>query len=230
MVVHPLTAAVFATQRDAAGNLIYNTASSGGVPSLFGIPTVVSARGPKTTSAMGSVSSTGTAPPVMTITGVPLDAFKQLVVQCRLGGAHETATIRFSTDGGVTWSADIVTAGVGVAKALIDTAVDSLVGVNGKTGLSVAFAAGTFSTNNVWNAYTNFTTETQVYLPGAGVFWYNRDALAMKSDEDILDDSTIGAMHLYGVAHTYRRRAMGHTPGVVRIRHKVRGYRGVAPS
>ena len=50
----------------------------------------------------------------------------------------------------------------------------------------------------------------------------------MQSDRDILDDTDIGAMHLYGVAHTYRRRQAGHTPGVVRLRHKVRGFRGVA--
>jgi len=228
VVAHPLTLAGLATQRDAAGNLQLTNAADGGVTRLFGIPVIGSGRTPKTTSAMGAVTSTGANPPVMTITGVPLDAFKRLVVECQVGGAHETATIRFSTDGGVTWSADLVTAGVDEALALTDTANDSLVGVNGATGLSVAFAAGAFNADNVWTAYTDFVTETQVYLPGAGAFWYNRAALAMKADEDILDDSTIGAMHLYGVAHTYRRRQSGHTPGVVRIRHKVKGYRGVA--
>jgi hypothetical protein len=178
---------------------------------------------------MGAVTGTGTAPVVMTITGTPLDAFKRLLVRCTLTGAYETATIQFSTDGGLHWSASLVTPAATVAMALTDTATDSLVGVNGATGLSVAFAAGgAFTDDNVWSSYTSFVTETQVYLPGAGAFWYNRAALGMKSDEDILDDSTIGAMHLYGVAHTYRRRQAGHTPGVVRIRHKVRGYRGVA--
>jgi hypothetical protein len=228
IVAHPLTLAGLATQRDAAGNLQLTNAADGGVTRLFGIPVIGSGRTPKTTSTMGAVTSTGTNPPVMSITGVPLDAFKRLVVECQVGGAHETATIRFSTDGGVTWSANLTTAGVGEALALTDTANDSLVGVNGATGLSVAFAAGAFNADNVWSAYTDFVTETQVYLPGAGAFWYNRAALAMKADEDILDDSTIGAMHLYGVAHTYRRRQAGHTPGVVRIRHRVKGYRGVA--
>lgn len=228
LVAHPLTLAGLATQRDAAGNLQLTNAADGGVTRLFGIPVIGSGRTPKTTSAMGAVTSEGTNPPVMSITGVPLDAFKRLVVECQVGGAHETATIRFSTDGGVTWSANLLTAGVGEALALTDTANDSLVGVNGATGLSVAFAAGAFNADNSWSAYTDFATETQVFLPGAGAFWYNRAALAMKADEDILDDSTIGAMHLYGVAHTYRRRQSGHTPGVVRIRHKVKGYRGVA--
>lgn len=230
IVAHPLTLAGLATQRDAAGNLQLTNAAEGGVPRLFGIPLIGSARTPKTSSAMGSVTEAGTTPPDMTITGTPLDAFKKLVVECQVGGAHETATIRFSTDGGVTWSADLTTAAQDVALALTDTATDSLVGVDGATGLSVAFGAGTFNADNSWYAYTNFVTETQVYLPGAGAFWYNRNALMLETDKDILDDTTISAMHLYGVAHTYRRRAEGHTPGVVRIKHKVRGYRGVAPS
>lgn len=230
VVAHPLTLAGLATQRDAAGNLQLTNAADGGVTRLFGIPVIGSGRTPKTSSAMGAVTSVGTNPPPMVITGTPLDAFKQLVVECQDAGVAETATIRFSTDGGVTWSANLVTAASTVPLPLIDPANDSLVGVNGRTGLSVAFdnSAFNFSADNVWSAYTDFVTETQVYLPGAGAFWYNRAALAMKADEDILDDSTIGAMHLYGVAHTYRRRQAGHTPGVVRIRHRVKGYRGVA--
>lgn len=228
LVCHPLTLAGLATQRDSAGNLQLTSPQDGGVQRLFGIPVVPSARTPKTTSTMGTVSSAGTTPPVLTLGGTPLDAFPKLVIECRLLGAHETATIRFSTDGGRHWSEDLVTPAATVAKALTDTAPDSLVGVNGATGLTVTFAAGTFAVDNVWTAYTDFTTETQVYLPGAGAFWYNRNALVMQSDKDILDDSSIGAMHLYGVAHTYRRRQAGHTPGVVRIRHKVRGFRGVA--
>jgi len=229
VAIHPLTAAGLATQKDSAGNFLLTNPQDGTVPRLFGIPLVISGRTPKTTSAMGAVTSVGTTPVVMTITGTPLDAFKCLKVKCTLGGAYETATIQFSTDGGLHWSADIVTPAATVAKALTDTAVDSLVGVNGATGLSVAFAAaGAFTADNIWTAYTSFVTESQVYLPGAGAFWYNRSALVMQSDKDILDDTNIGAMHLYGVAHTYRRRQAGHTAGVVRIRHKVRGFRGVA--
>lgn len=231
LVAHPLTLAGLATQRDAAGNLQLTNAADGGISRLFGIPVIGSGRTPKTSSAMGAVTGTGTSTvPTMSITGTPLDAFKKLTVECQVGGAYQTATIRFSTDGGNTWSANLTTPADGVALALTDTATDSLVGVNGATGLSVAWTGGTFNADQAWVSYTSFVTETQVYLPGAGAFWYNRAALGMKTDEDILDDSSIGAMHLYGVAHTYRRRQAGHTPGVVRIRHKVRGYRGVAPS
>jgi hypothetical protein len=231
IAAHPLTLAGLATQRDANGNFLYAKANDGtGFDRLFGIPVVGSSRTPKTGTVMGSVVSTGTSPPVMTITGTPLEAFTKLVVECVVGGAHETATIRFSTNGGLTWSANLTTAAVDTALALTDTAVDSLVGVNGKTGLSVAFAAGTFNADNDWTAYTNFTTETQVFLPNAGVFWYNRAAMQLQTDKDIIKDASILAMHLYGVAHTYRRRQGGHTPGVVRIKHKVRGFRGVAAS
>jgi len=42
----------------------------------------------------------------------------------------------------------------GVPVALIDPAVDSPVGDNGQTGLTVAFAEGTFNTDNLWTAKT----------------------------------------------------------------------------
>ena len=227
MAAHPLTLAGLATLKDSAGNYLLTSPQNGSVQRLFNIPVIGSPRTPKTGSVMGAVTPSGTAPPTATLTGTPLDAFKQLVLKCVLAGDHETATFRFSTNGGMTWSADIVTPAVGTPLELRDTATDSLVGVNGETGISVTFAAGTFSADNEWRSVPNFTVETQVYLPGAGAFWYNRDALELLTDKDILAHTEIAALHLYGVAHCYRRRLGGHTPGVLRIRHKVKGYRGV---
>ena len=221
---HPLALAGLATQRDSTGNLILTTAQEGRVPRLYGMPLVKSARMPKTGSVMGTVTGTGTTPPAVTLSGTPLDAFKKVVLDLQLGGARGVATFRFSTDGGNTWSADFTTA---ASVELTDTAIDSLVGKNGATGLTANFADATYNADNVYTSIVNFVVETHIYMKGAGVFWYNRDALGMKSDEDILDDSFIAAMHLYGVPHIYRRRHRGTKPGVLRIRHKVRGYRGV---
>lgn len=193
--------------------------------SFAGIPLTVSDSTSLDGSSMATPSSAGTSPPVLTITGTPTGPW-DLRIECQLGGAHATATYRFSVDGGNTWSADIVTLGAGVAQALTDTAVDSLVGNNGATGLSVAFAAGTFNADNAWSSKANLCVNTLILQADAATFWYNADRLGAKTDVDILEDTDIFAMHLYYVAHRYRRRRMGTRPGVIKLTHNVREFVG----
>jgi hypothetical protein len=193
--------------------------------SFAGIPLTVSDSTSLSGSTMSTPSSAGTSPPVLTITGTPTGPW-DLRIECQLGGAHATATYRFSVDGGNTWSADIVTLGAGVAQALTDTAVDSLVGNNGTTGLSVAFAAGTFNADNAWSSKANLCVNTLLLQADAATFWYNADRLGAKTDVDILEDTDIFAMHLYYVAHMYRRRRMGTRPGVIKLTHNVREFVG----
>jgi hypothetical protein len=174
---------------------------------------------------MGAVTGAGTTPPVATLTGTPLGPWN-LVIDCILGGAHQTATYRFSTDGGNTWSATITTLAAAAAQPLVDTAVDSLVGKNGATGLSVAFAAGTFNADNTWTATANLAAKSLICQRGAGAFWYNAQAVAPQRDRDILKDSDLLASHLYHAAILYRRRRGGTRPGCVAIKHNVRNYVG----
>ena len=229
MVTHSQAEADLAEMLDANGRpLLTETVRDGaqGVEKRFaGVPLVISDEAPLTGSTMGSVTSTGTAPPVATLAGTPTGAW-DLVIECQVGGAHETATIRFSTDGGNTWSADLITAGVGVALALTDTAVDSLVGNNGATGITVAFAAGTFNADNKWVARANLKVTSMIVQRAALAFWFNQSALTPQTDHDILKDSDILALHLYYAAHMYRRRRGGARPGVVAIKHNVRQFIG----
>jgi hypothetical protein len=160
----------------------------------------------------------------MTITGTPTGPW-DLRIDCTLSHAS-ASTIRFSTDGGNTYSADIAVADDGVPVALIDTAVDSLVGNNGTSGILVAFASGTFNADNAWASKANLAVQTMILQAGACAFWFNQDRLGAKTDVDILEDTDIFAMHLYYVAHMYRRRRMGTRPGVVRIKHNVKGFVG----
>lgn len=193
------------------------------VPSFCGLPVIVSDRMPITGSGMTTPVSAGTTPPVLTITGTPLGLYK-LAIKVIAGGAHATATIQFSTDGGQTYSATLTTAGVGVPLALTDTAKDSLVGNNGATGLSVAFAAGTFATNNTWTSTTNAKATTLILKRGALGYWYNAQALDFKTDTNVLADTNIAAMHLYQAAKMYRRTQNGTKPGVVKLLHNVGGF------
>lgn len=228
MVIHSQAEADLAELTDSSGRpLVVESQREGqeSVRRFAGVPLVVSDRVPLTGSTMGSPVSAGTTPPVLTLSGTPLGAWN-LVIDCVVGGAHTTATIRFSTDGGNTWSDALTTLGVGVALPLIDTAKDSLVGVNGKTGISAAFAAGTFNADNTWTSTANLIVESMICQRGAGAFWYNSRRLGAKSDVDILADTDILAMHLYHVPKLYRRRRMGTRPGVVKIRHRVKNFEG----
>src|SRR5690606_16560451 len=189
-----------------------------------GVPVVVSDRVPVTGSTMGAVTSSGTSPPVATLAGTPLGAWR-LVIDCLESHASDSK-IRFSTDGGHIWSAPIDVKDDGVPVALIDPGVDSRVGVNGKTGLTVAFASGTFNADNLWTSNASLEVTSLLLKRRALAFWYNRKALALETDKDIWKHQDLAAMHLYGAAHRYRRVPLpGNTkPGVIKIVHNVTGY------
>lgn len=185
------------------------------IPRFVGMPLVISDHlVPEAAEVMGAVTEAGTTPPDVTLSGTPLGAFN-ILLDCVVGGARGTATFRFSTDGGLTWSATMLTA---ASVALTDTAVDSMVGVNGDTGLTAAFENATFNADNTWTAsYAKHST--LLVKKGALALWYNRDALSLQSDRDILRDSDIGATHLYYAAHRYRRARGSTKSGVIRLVH-----------
>jgi hypothetical protein len=211
--------------KDSTGRpLLLSSQGEGGPLDKFaGVPVCVSDRVPVTGSTMTTPVSSGTSPPVLTITGTPSGAFK-LVIDCVLGGAHTTAKYRFSTDGGNIWSADITTLGAGVAQSLVDTNPDSRVGVNGATGLSVAFAAGTFNADNLWTSSASLKVMSMLLKRRSLAFWYSQKHLALETDKDIYKHSDEAAMHLYAAAHRYRRMSGGTKPGVVQIVHNTSGY------
>lgn len=225
ILVHSQTHKDLMKLKDSTGrNLLLSSQQDGVLDRFCGVPIVVSDRTPITGSTMGTVTATGTSPPVLTITGTPLGAFR-LVIDCVVGGAHQTATYRFSTDGGNIWSANIVTPAAATPQVLVDTAIDSRVGVNGATGLSVAFAAGTFNADNLWTSSTSLKTMSMLLKRSSLTFWYASRHLTLETDKDIRAHVDEGAMHLYGAAHRYRRLGPGSTkPGVVQIVHNVSGF------
>lgn len=229
MVVHSQSLADMAKEKNAQGNsllLVNNQQGAEAIQTYNGVPVVVSDKVPLDGSTMGAVTSSGTSPPVATLTGTPLGPWK-LVIDAITGDAT-TITFRFSTDGGNTWSVSTLTAqDNGTPVPLTDTAVDSLVGVNGATGISVAFASGTFNADNLWKSKANLKVTDMIMQQDAGGFWFNASALAAQFDKDILADANITAMHLYCAPKRYRRRRAGSRPGVVAIKHNVKGFAGV---
>lgn len=221
MIAHSMTVASLRMLRyDNGEHMLVDPKGSNDVPRFCGVPVIESDRAPLTGSTMAAVVSTGTTPPVATITGTPNGPI-DLRIEVVLGGAHATARFRFSVDGGNTFSDPITTTAAAAVIPLVDTAVDSLVGANGQTGLSVAFAAGTFNSDNRYSAKARLKARTQLIKRRALAFWYNRAALSLETDKNILAHTEIGAMHLYAAAHRYRRAAGGTKPGVITIAHNV---------
>lgn len=93
---------------------------------------VVLIRATSAAGIVGAVSSTGTAPPILTITGTPYDdgTVKAEILQA---GARGTATFRYSRDNGTTWSPEIVTAATYLIADL---------------GVTLNFPVGAYSVNN----------------------------------------------------------------------------------
>jgi hypothetical protein len=118
------------------------------------------------------------------------------------------------------------TAPSGCERALTDPAVDSLVGKNGATGLSVAFAAGTFNVNNTWRSVANLQVESQIWCRDAGAYWYNQSHLGLQTKAIPERDSRAGYVHLYHAPHIYRRRRRTTRPGVIRLISNVQGFTG----
>ncbi len=228
MAVHSRTLHDMALLKDAVGRplLVSNQAEGQGMVRKFaGYPLIVSDRVPLDGSTMGTVASTGTSPPTATIAGTPTGPWN-LVIDA-ITGTATTIVFRFSTDGGNTWSVSTLTAeDDSVAVDLIDTANDSLVGNNGATGLTVAFAAGTFNADNQWTSTANLKTSSLLFSRGSCAFWYNSALMRLLTDKDILADTDVAAMHLYRAAHLYRRRRGGTKPGVVALKHNCRNYIG----
>lgn len=242
MACHSLVAADLAGQTDSQGRPILSDPKMGEVQTVAGVPIIISDRMPLTGSTMstmvgpyttvgGTSAGSGSATYTIAVTDVTKLGPWQLAIEIITTGEAGAATIRFSTDGGNTWSAAIATAASTAATSLEDTAADSLVGNNGKTGVSVTFTSGggnDLVDGEFYRSTANLCCESQIWMPGAGAFWYNEAALGLKSDEDILEDTSLGAMHLYYAAHVYRRRAGGARPGVLRLRTNVSGFAGAS--
>ncbi len=147
-----------------------------------------------------TVVSTGTTPPVLTLTGSPKGMYDQIRVECTTLGAFATAQIRISTDGGTTW----VASGLVVpSNGIVDRSDD--------LGLVFTFASGTFAVNNIYT--TRGKATVALCKRGAGVFWHNNFG-SVESQRDVRRKNEVVAADLLGVCHIYKKLNGGTRPGV----------------
>ena len=225
MVVHSRVEAGLRKLRDANGRpLLLDNMLNDKITRFCGVPVLVSNRVPLTASVMSPLimNEAGTTPPNLTLSGTPSGAW-DLRLKITLAGARGTFKFQFSTDGGGTWSGDLLSA---ASVPLIDPAADSLVGVNGTTGLTVAIENAAAALDNTYNSKALLKATSLILQSGAMTFWYSRANMGLETDKDILKHNDVAAMHMYRVAHMYRRRRGGTKPGVVALKHNVPGFAG----
>lgn len=225
IIAHSRTVSGVSRLKDSSGAYLLKQPDQPNLPfMLSGRPTIRSDKSALLTgSSMGAVTSAGTTPPVITVSGTPLGVF-DLRIKPIATGARGTWTFQFSTDGGNTWSCTKTSA---ASVSLVDQddaenpTVDSIVGVNGKTGLTISIATGTAAADNTWRSVATVKATTLICARGSLAFWYNKAALEWLEESNIAADARRNAMHLYRVA-VRRRRAPGLSkPGIIRIFHNV---------
>lgn len=81
----------------------------------------------------------GTLPPLVSLSGRPTLGSLEMAIEITTGGALDTAQFQWSSDGGVTWTTGVATGAIVLL---------------GTTGLSASFGAGTYATDNMYEAST----------------------------------------------------------------------------
>jgi|WetSurMetagenome_2_1015567.scaffolds.fasta_scaffold32121_5 hypothetical protein len=232
MVVHSKTKADMLKLKSADSKpLLQLSQADGEIDRFCGVPLVESDRCPLTGSTMAAMTGLSAASDAPTLAGTPLGPWS-LAIKIVAGGSRGAGTFKFSTDGAVNWSAVYTIPADGVFTLndrLIDSAhtpvsgdnADSLVGVNGATGLTATFAAHSYTTDEVFVSTPALKVTSMLLTRNALAFYYNRQAMSLQTDKDILADAFIGAMHMYYASHRYRRVQGRTKSGVVLIEHNV---------
>lgn len=136
----------------------------------------------------GTPLASGTAPPVVTLTGSPASAIA-LRVEITLLGTLGIAQFRYSADGGGTY----IQSNVATAASVVLTGA--------ATGITLAFPAGAYVTDNVyvgtcsgWTDQKSLAAATQATAanqPALGIGLLNRPKLTGDGVNDILREATL---------------------------------------
>jgi hypothetical protein len=198
MAVHSKVFGDLLKLKSADGIPLVVQPEDGSLPRFCGMPVKVSDR---LTPTYGAGSSTGTTPPVVSLSGTPTGVFN-FVIKITTLGARGTAVFKWSSDGGASYTSGVTTAATNVL---------------GSTGITAAFATGTdYAVDNIYSFRPKFAT--LLLKRGALVAWTNGTP-SIKTWDDVLKDNTVAAIHVYWVAYRYRVLPGMSKGGVVEIIH-----------
>lgn len=188
--------------KDLQGRPMLTDPIAGGLRQFLGVPVLVSDR--LASSSFSTVTASGTTPPDVTVTGAPASSGLKFVIQCTKGGALGTSEIKWSSDGGISFSDPVATAATMVL---------------GATGATIAIAAGSANVNNKWTFESAGTHTSLLCKRGSLVAWINGSP-SIDTDKNILKDSKLAAVHVYWLAHRYKRLPDSTRPGVAALKHR----------
>jgi hypothetical protein len=201
-------------QKDASGKpMLLDPVNGDGVYRYMGRPVSIS-DGLTVAGALSGVTSSGTTPPAVTISTNTPNRKINLRIICTTLGARGTSKIKWSFDGGVTYSDATLTA------ATVDlTEYRAGYTAGESTGLTISMANAAAAVDNVWVASPIHKYQTLICKRGALAFWFNQGALQLQTETNIANDSQKYALHLYHVAHRYQRTPGSTRGGIVSIFH-----------
>lgn len=161
---------------------------------------------------MSAVVSTGTSPPVVTLTGTPT-GYHDVRIEITTGGSRGTAVFKWSSDGGSTYTTGVTTAATAVL---------------GTTGLTANFATGTYSTDNIYtshggNEFRDRLDVAHTKMAAAEVAF--RYAFAIVDGMPTASD----AVHTQAVA-TFSSTRVGSVPSTVRFLSPVSNRKYLRPA
>ncbi len=204
MMTHSTQRANLQKDKDSQGRPLYTDVSQGAITTVAGLPVGISDRCPVEFPA---VTTTGTTPPAVTISGATKSALNKLRIEITSAGARGTALFRYSFNGGNTWTSGVLTA-----------ATVPLLFNGSPTDLVANFPVGNYATDNVYVGIPKYTT--LIAMPGSLALWMNGNP-TVETDRDILAASTVAAVNGYYAVHRYRRsqNGAGTRTGVVLLKH-----------
>ena len=91
-------------------------------------------------------------------------------------------------------------------------------------GIVLPAVARNVNADNLYTSNTSLKAMSMLLKRNALAFWYASKHLGMQTFADIYKDTDEAAMHLYAVAHRYRRVGGSTKPGVIQITHNVSGF------
>jgi hypothetical protein len=186
MLIHSAVYAQYRKQVDGTGRPLYDEPM---LNALFNnaLDIIVTDRMPISDGAY-TVTSSGTTPPVVSLSGTP-NRYIKFRMECTTLGARGTAVVRTSINGGLTWKTNITTA---ATFTLVDPDDN-----DASTGVTVNYANASAAVDNVWTATGTQKIATMIVAPGSLAYMYDGGSLMPFLNQNGQTDSSILSSNVY---------------------------------
>lgn len=199
VVMHSKVAADLYGQLDSQNRpLLVDVRADSQVGAIVGLPKPsVTDRAP---IAVGSIASSGSSPPVVTVTGFTTNVITGFRMEVTTGGVRGSSKVKYSTDGGATWVENVDTAAT--VNVVVKRNGDDANDAGDEIGLTINFAVGTYATDHVYVGTLKYGT--MVLLENSLLLWRNGQP-TLEEERKPRKDLSEYALNTYFVTHRLRR-------------------------